>query len=63
MGYAISMIQYFTAVAGEFKQINWLSAKKAFILTVIVIVASVIAGFALGAIDSMFATLLRSVVI
>ena len=57
------MLQYFAGVAGEFKQIRWLSAKRALMFSVIVVIASFIVGFALGAVDSLFATLLKSIVI
>lgn len=57
------MLQYFVGVASEFKQIRWLSAKRAFILTIITLVATFIFGFALGATDSLFATILRNIVI
>ena len=57
------MFQYFTGVAGEFKQIRWLSAKRAVLFSVIVVITSFITGFALGAMDSLFATILKSIVI
>ena len=57
------MLQYLTGVAGEFKQIRWLSAGRAFLFAVIVVVASFVTGFALGAIDNVFATLLKSIVL
>ncbi|MCY4577221.1 MAG: preprotein translocase subunit SecE [Candidatus Kaiserbacteria bacterium] len=57
------MLQYFAGAAGEFKQIRWLSTKRALLFSVIVVVTSFVAGFALGAVDSLFATLLKSIVI
>ena len=57
------MLQYFVGAAGEFKQIRWLSAKRALLFAFIVVVVSFIVGFALGAVDSLFATLLKSIVI
>ena len=57
------MLQYFVSAAGEFKQIRWLSAKRSLLFSVIVVVASFVIGFALGAVDSLFATLLKSIVI
>ena len=57
------MLQYFMGVAGEFKQIRWLSARRALMFSVIVIIASLITGFVLGAMDSLFATILKSIVI
>ena len=57
------MLQYFAGAAGEFKQIRWLPTRRALLFSVIVIVASFITGFALGAVDSLFATLLKSIVI
>ena len=57
------MLQYFVGAAGEFKQIRWLSARRALLFSIIVVVASFVLGFALGAVDSLFATLLKSIVI
>lgn len=57
------MLQYFADATGEFKQIRWLSTKRALLFSVIVVVASFVLGFALGAVDSLFATLLKSIVI
>ena len=61
--YTTIMIQYLAGVAGEFKQIRWLSSKKAFVLTIITIVFTFIAGFALGAADNLFATILKNIII
>ena len=57
------MFQYFAGAAGEFKQIRWLSAGRALLFSVIVVVASFITGFVLGSVDSLFATILKSIVI
>lgn len=57
------MLGYFSGAFGEFKQIRWLSVGRAFVLTIIVIVATFFAGFALGAVDRLFATLLRIVIV
>ena len=53
------MFQYFLNVAGEFKQIRWLSVRRAFMLTLVVVVSTFAAGFVLGAVDNVFTTLLR----
>ena len=57
------LLQYFVSAAGEFKQIRWLSVSRSLLFAVIVIVASFVFGFVLGAIDSLFATLLKGIVI
>ena len=57
------MLQYFAGVAGEFKQIRWLATGRALLFAAIVIIASFVAGFALGAIDNAFSTVLKSIVL
>lgn len=57
------MLQYFAGVAGEFKQIRWLATGRALLFAFIVIIASFVAGFALGAIDNVFSTVLKSIVL
>ncbi|MDE0243637.1 MAG: preprotein translocase subunit SecE [Candidatus Kaiserbacteria bacterium] len=57
------MFRYFAQVHREFRYIRWLSIRRAFILTVIVLIAAFIAGFLLGAIDGGYATLLEGIVI
>ena len=57
------MLQYFSHVAHEFRYIRWLSVRRSLVLTVIVIVVALITGFALGALDSIFARILKGIVI
>ena len=52
------MFQYFSGVADEFKKIRWLSVKKVFMLTLMVVLFTSIAGFMLGAVDNLFTTAL-----
>ena len=56
------MVQYFVGVAEEFHQIRWLSIRRACWFSVVVIVVSLVLGFALGAADNVFAALLKIIV-
>ena len=57
------MFRYITGVVQEFKYIRWLSVRRALALAAVAILVGVVSGFALGALDSVFASLLRSVVL
>ena len=57
------MFRYFAQVQREFRYIRWLSARRALVLTIIVIIAAFISGFLLGAIDSGYAKILERIVI
>lgn len=57
------MFRYFAHVHREFRYIRWLSVRRAFVLTLVVLVAALIAGFVLGAVDSGYTTLLEDIII
>ena len=57
------MIKYFQGVFREFRFIRWLSLPRAAFLTVLVVIATLIAGFLLGGVDNLFSSLLQEFVI
>ena len=56
------MFEYFSGVTREFKYIRWLSIRRTIVLTIVIIIASLFGGFALGAFDNIFANVLKGVV-
>ena len=57
------MFGYFSDATREFKYIRWLSLRRVVVLTPVVIIIAFGVGFALGAVDSVFAGILKTVVI
>ena len=57
------MMRYFTQVQREFRHIRWLTVRRAFVMTLIVIVATVLSGLLFGAIDGGYARILERIVI
>lgn len=53
----MAIINFFKAVAGEFKHVVWPSRRQMTIFTIIVIIISVAAGYYLGLFDLIFARL------
>lgn len=57
------MIKYLNGVFREFKYIRWLPVNRAFSLSILCIIISIIIGFLLGAFDNFMTALLRNVII
>ena len=57
------MYQYFVDSLREFSHIRWLSFRRALLLTVVVVLVGILAGFLLGSLDSGFSALLAGVII
>lgn len=57
------MVSYLKGVIREFSYIRWLSFSRNILLTIFIVITSLIIGFVLGAVDGLFATLLRGIVI
>ena len=57
------MYRYITDSLREFHHIRWLSVRRAAVLTVVVVLVGLLAGFFLGALDNGFSTLLRGIVV
>lgn len=61
--YSKGMFQYFANAAREFKYVRWLSLRRVAMLTPVVLLVGILTGFALGAVDSGLAGILKTVVI
>lgn len=57
------MLRYFTHVRREFGYIRWLSVRRTVAMTTLVIIATLIAGFLLGAADSGYTKLLEHIIV
>lgn len=57
------MVSYLKGVLHEFKYIRWLSVRRTVLLSSVVIFVALIIGFLLGALDSGFSAILKTIVI